>query len=70
MKRTAITLGMLTLFMAPLFTMAHPGHGESEGYTIIHYFTEPMHAIITLGSLVTVAVVVYFSRRKNSHSEK
>jgi hypothetical protein len=42
---------------------AHPGHGGSDGYTIIHYFNEPQHAIITIG--VTVAAIVLIVRERN-----
>ena len=35
-------------FCLPAICLAHPGHGESGGYTITHYFTEPVHLITTL----------------------
>ena len=44
--------------LVPFAGMAHPGHGETGGYTITHYFLEPMHAIITVGILVAVVVYV------------
>lgn len=53
----------------PLVTMAHPGHGESNGYTIIHYFTEPQHAIITYGILAATAVYIAWERRKKSEQK-
>ncbi len=30
---------------------AHPGHGQTEGHSFIHYLIEPMHAMI-LGAVV------------------
>jgi len=66
MKKIATTLCFLLMLILPLITMAHPGHGESEGYTIIHYFTEPMHAVITLGSFVIVFAALRFMRKKQS----
>lgn len=50
--------------LLPLITLAHPGHGETDGYTIIHYFTEPQHAIITLGILAATVVYIVRERRK------
>ena len=53
----------------PLVTMAHPGHGESDGYTIIHYFTEPQHAIITYGILAAAGIFIAWERRKKSEQK-
>lgn len=60
MKKIIATVAVLL----PLITLAHPGHGETEGYTIIHYFTEPQHALITLGILAAVVVYIARERRK------
>ncbi|MBH2003120.1 MAG: hypothetical protein I8H66_00390 [Sphingobacteriia bacterium] len=70
MKKLAISLGLFLVTIAPLVTMAHPGHGESEGYTIIHYFTEPMHAVITLGSLLMVFAGLRYFRKRDAGSQK
>jgi len=46
--------------------LAHPGHGGHEGgYTIIHYFIEPMHAVVTIGCIVAVIAFVRMSRKKS-----
>lgn len=66
MKKIATSLCFLLMLILPFITMAHPGHGETEGYTIIHYFTEPMHAIITLGSFVIVFAALRLMRKKQS----
>jgi hypothetical protein len=58
-----ITTAAVILF--PLASWAHPGHGGTDGYTIIHYFTEPQHAIITFGILAAVAIFVAWERRKD-----
>ena len=53
--------------LLPFAAMAHPGHGETDGYTIIHYFTEPQHALVTLGAVIlTVLFVLTERRRKKS----
>jgi hypothetical protein len=38
--------------------MAHPGHGETGGFTITHYFLEPVHAVITIGAITMVIVLI------------
>jgi hypothetical protein len=41
-----------------VFAFAHPGHGVTGGFTIIHYIVEPVHAFYTAG--IIVSCVVYF----------
>ncbi len=53
------------ILLLPALTWAHPGHGETDGYTITHYFTEPQHAIITLGVLTAITVFIIRERRKS-----
>ncbi len=48
----------------PILAFAHPGHGGSDGYTIIHYFSEPQHAIITLGVMAGAIVLIVRERNK------
>lgn len=47
--------------LLPFISNAHPGHGETEGFTITHYFTEPQHLVFIL---LTLAVVIFFLGRK------
>jgi membrane protein implicated in regulation of membrane protease activity len=44
----------LLLIILPFITMAHPGHGDHEGFTIKHYFTQPEHLVFTLAALALV----------------
>jgi hypothetical protein len=53
----------------PLFSLAHPGHGETDGFSIIHYFSEPMHAIVALGAVVVLFAGYRYFRGKNQHSK-
>lgn len=65
MKKIIASLATLT----PLLALAHPGHGESEGYTIIHYFSEPQHALVTLGVVVVTGIfIVWEKKRKQKES--
>lgn len=35
--------------------MAHPGHGATDGHSIIHYLTEPMHAMVLAAIVLMIA---------------
>ena len=50
----------------PEVLFAHPGHGDhgDTGYSIIHYFVEPMHAIVTIGCIVVTLAIVLISGKK------
>jgi hypothetical protein len=62
MKKVLSTLSFFILCM-PFISSAHPGHGDTDGYTITHYFTEPVHVAIALGSLAAVAVFIRQMRK-------
>jgi len=66
MKKVISSLAAFT----PLLALAHPGHGESEGYTIIHYFTEPQHALVTLGVVAVTGVFIAWEKRRKQKSLK
>ena len=62
---TSITLMIFIAFM-PELLLAHPGHGGHEGgYTIIHYFIEPVHAIVSIGCIVTTIAFVAYKRKRS-----
>jgi hypothetical protein len=66
MKKINLALKTGFVILLPFAGMAHPGHGETEGFTIIHYFTEPVHAIVTVGLLAGVMFMISYLRRKKS----
>ncbi len=63
MKKIAFAVCLIALAL-PLFVAAHPGHGEHGGYTIIHYFSEPVHVVASLGVVAAVFSAAFFLRRK------
>ena len=68
MKKIAIKLASLMAMLSPLTLWAHPGHGGHDhegGYTIIHYFTQPVHAIVSLTVLAITVILIRNLRRKN-----
>jgi hypothetical protein len=66
MKKIAV---LFLLVAAPLIIYAHPGHGSTDGYSIIHYFVEPTHAVVTWSVLAIAFLYIRAMRRKNQHSE-
>jgi hydrogenase/urease accessory protein HupE len=54
-----------SFLLLPASLLAHPGHGESGGFSIIHYFVEPIHAITTLSIVVAALVYIHWQRRKS-----
>ncbi len=56
--------GFLALLL-PLSMLAHPGHGQSEGFTITHYFVEPIHVIAFVGVMFVVIIGIRWKRHKN-----
>jgi hypothetical protein len=68
MKKITAILSSFVLG-TPLFVLAHPGHGEHGGYTITHYFTEPMHVFVSLSILVAVVVVINYLGRDKQQQE-
>jgi hypothetical protein len=68
MKKIAIQLASIMAILHPFSLMAHPGHGGHDhdgGYTIIHYFTQPVHAIVSLTILAFTVILIRNLRRKN-----
>jgi hypothetical protein len=66
MKKIIAASSVIFMFL-PFFVSAHPGHGETGGYTITHYFTEPVHAVVTFGLIAAIAVYVKISSRNKAH---
>lgn len=62
------TVLMLIIVSLPELMMAHPGHGDHthDGWSIIHYFTQPDHAIVSIAIVVSLAWVAYYSFRSRS----
>jgi hypothetical protein len=58
--------GMMAGLAAAPALLAHPGHGETEGFTITHYFTEPVHAVVTVLAVVGMLVLLTALRRRFS----
>lgn len=62
MKRIALFAGLAALLATPVF--AHPGHGVSEGSSLLHFITEPEHIGLALLAVALVAGAVVFARRR------
>lgn len=67
MKKIIAALGLF-LMAFPFIVMAHPGHGETGGFTITHYFTEPVHIIIDIA--IVTALVLYIRHLNRNRQTK
>jgi hypothetical protein len=68
MKKIISTLSA-SLFLMPLITFAHPGHGETGGYTITHYFVEPMHSLVLLTAFGASLLLIRQMRRSRQQGK-
>ena len=67
-----LTLGkavlMLIIVSLPEMMLAHPGHGDHshDGWSIIHYFTQPEHALVSIAIVLSLAVVVIVKKKSKT----
>ena len=59
---------MLIIVALPGIMMAHPGHGDHshDGWSIIHYFTQPEHALVSIAIVLSLAVVVIVKKKSKT----
>lgn len=69
MKKVAFAVSLMAVAF-PQFVAAHPGHGEHGGYTIIHYFTEPVHILAGVAVLIATFSIVLLTEKKRQHVKK
>lgn len=75
-KRTFMkhkTILFISILMACVTANAHPGHGDSGGFTITHYFVEPGHVftgICLLALLVSVTGTLLSWKKKKRYHEQ
>lgn len=62
-----IAASSIIFMLFPFLVSAHPGHGEMGGYTITHYFTEPVHAVVSIGLLACIVVYIKLSGPSKAH---
>jgi len=61
-NRYQIAFGTLLIYSATAF--AHPGHGRGgEGFDILHYLTEPVHAFPAIALSMSIAWFRAYRRR-------
>jgi hypothetical protein len=69
MKKALFSFSLLGLLI-PLMGHAHPGHSDSDGYTIIHYFREPIHGIVPLLFIVGIIAYIHMLEQKKRNRQK
>ncbi len=66
MKKISM-MGLIALL--PVLAFAHPGHGDTGGYTIIHYFVELPHALIMWPVVIAIAIHFRYLYRRELKEE-
>jgi len=66
------TILFISMLMAYVTGHAHPGHGDSGGFTITHYLVEPEHVFIGLSilALLVSAAGTMLKRKKKIRYHK
>lgn len=61
---------MLIIVSLPSLASAHPGHGDHshDGWSVIHYFTQPEHAVLSIA--IVISLVLAFVFRPKSKTTK
>lgn len=72
MKKILIKILGFVAAILPALSYAHPGHGDKniDGYSAMHYLTEPGHLIVFGLAISSVVVLWYFLVRKRVTSNK
>lgn len=58
-------LFLLASVAPAISALAHPGHGNTEGYTITHYFVEPQH-VFPIVAVLAAGVLLFNRFRKQA----
>lgn len=64
--KKSLTAFVILLMSLPIVTLGHPGHGDEGGYTIKHYFNEPLHVGISVVLFVAIYAALRFYVRKKA----
>ena len=54
--RKILPAAILIYIFNPTTLFAHPGHGDSAGHSLLHYLTEPMHAMVFGAVVLMIAM--------------
>lgn len=54
--RKIILTSILLFIMNQATLLAHPGHGDAAGHSLLHYLIEPMHAMV-MGAVVLMIAI-------------
>jgi H+/gluconate symporter-like permease len=64
-KYTLIVLSAILMSLVNVTELlAHPGHGITEGNSLVHFITEPVHIISFFAVLAVGAVIVLWYRTR------
>jgi hypothetical protein len=65
-----LSLAAVAVLLIPFLSRAHEGHGATEGFTITHYFVEPVHLLYTLAFAVVSYFAISYYRKGRKEASK
>ncbi|MGE3800595.1 MAG: hypothetical protein AB7H80_06210 [Candidatus Kapaibacterium sp.] len=64
-RRHPFLLSLLLIAASTMQLRAHPGHGESNSTSPLHFLLEPEHLVPTLAALAAVVIILLWRRRRS-----
>ncbi len=69
--RISLISSIIFFVLGNIALLAHPGHGTTDGHSLIHYLTEPMHAMVLAAVFIMIAAsVTWMILRKKKATER
>ncbi|GEM_PF-977706 len=69
--RISLITSVLFFIISAVSLMAHPGHGTTDGHSLIHYLTEPMHATVLVAVFIMIAAsITWMILKKKKATER
>ena len=63
-NKVNVWMAAIVVILSAKATQAHPGHGDTDGHSLFHHVTEPVHALPLLAALTIAALAAFWIYRK------
>lgn len=64
MTRLYVSIVVAMVAVSPAAAMAHPGHGQTPPESVLHFFLEPVHAVVIIAAAAGIAIAFRLLRKK------
>ena len=69
--KISLVSSIIFFVLGNIALLAHPGHGSTDGHSLIHYLSEPMHAMVLAAVVLMVAgSVTWLILKKKKAAER